>query len=177
MKFISQQLPDLFLIIPQLHEDERGIFRRSFCNSEFSKHGIEFEVKQGNISNNFKKHTLRGFHYQKLPSKESKVISCVTGSLYNIVLDLRQDSKTFHQWQALSISDKNKESIYVPSGCANCFLTLEDNTIVHYYMGDSFKPNSYAGIRYNDPKFAFKWPFEPKIISEKDLNIEDYDHS
>ena len=72
---------------------------------------------------------------------------------------------------------KNKESIYVPSGCANCFLTLEDNTIVHYYMGDSFKPNSYAGIRYNDPKFAFKWPFEPKIISEKDLNIEDYDHS
>ena len=109
MKFINQKLPGLFLIIPQLHEDERGVFRRSFCNSEFSKQGIEFEVKQGNISNNFKKHTLRGFHYQKLPSKESKVISCVTGSLYNIVLDLRQDSKTFHQWQALSISDKNNK--------------------------------------------------------------------
>ena len=175
MKFLSQKIAGLFLILPDLHEDKRGIFRRSFCKSEFSKQGIEFEVKQGNISNNFKKHTLRGFHYQKLPSKESKVISCVTGSLYNIVLDLRQGSKTFHQWQALSISDKKKESIYVPPGCANCFLTLEDNTIVHYYMGDLFKPNSYAGIRYNDPKFAFKWPFEPKIISENDLNIEDYD--
>ena len=174
MKFVRQKIPGLFLIIPDLHEDERGIFRRSFCQSEFHAHGIEFEVKQGNISQNFKKHTMRGFHYQKAPSEEAKVISCVAGTIHNIVLDLRKESETYHQWQALRISAEDKESIFVPAGCANAFLTMADNTTVHYYMGDVFKPNSYRGIRYNDPKFAFEWPSEPKVISEKDLNLKDY---
>ena len=84
------------------------------------------------------------------PSVESKIISCVTGSLYNVVLDLRKESKTFRQWVALEISANTKESIYVPAGCANAFLTMDDNTIVHYYMGDSFRPNTYKGIRNND---------------------------
>ena len=105
MKFIPQVIPGLFLITPDLHQDERGVFRRSFCETEFAKHGIEFGVKQGNISHNFKKHTLRGFHYQIYPSYESKIISCVTGSLYNIVLDLRKKSKTYRQWVSLEISD------------------------------------------------------------------------
>ena len=117
---------------------------------------------------------MRGFHYQKAPSEEAKVISCVAGTIHNIVLDLRKESETYHQWQALRISAEDKESIFVPSGCANAFLTMADNTAVHYYMGDIFKPNSYRGIRYNDPKFAFEWPSEPKVISEKDLNLKDY---
>ena len=174
MKFIEQKIRDLKLITPDLHSDERGIFRRSFCESEFLSEGINFKVKQGNISQNFKKYTMRGFHYQVEPSNESKVITCVSGSLHNIVLDLRKDSKTYTEWVALDISSEKKESIYVPAGCANAFLTMEDNTIVHYYMGDSFNPNSYKGIRYNDPKFKFICPVEPSVISEKDLNLEDY---
>ena len=174
MKFIPQLISDLYLIEPASHEDERGVFRRSFCVDEFKKSGINFEVKQGNISQNFHKHTLRGFHYQVAPSVESKIISCVTGSLYNVVLDLRKESKTFEKWVALEISANTKESIYVPAGCANAFLTLDDNTIVHYYMGDSFSPNTYRGIRYNDPLFAVKWPCEPKVISDKDLNFTDF---
>ena len=174
MKFIKQTIRDVRLIIPDLHEDNRGIFRRSFCESEFKSEGINFKVKQGNISQNFKKHTMRGFHYQVEPSKESKVITCVSGSIHNIVLDLRKDSVTYAEWVALEISSSDKDSIYVPAGCANAFLTLEDNTIVHYYMGDFFNPNSYKGIRYNDPKFKFIWPAEPSVISEKDLNIENY---
>ena len=174
MKFIPQNIRNHFLILSDLHQDERGIFRRSYCKNEFAKHGIDFDVKQGNISENFKKHTLRGFHYQLPPSNESKIISCVTGSIYNVVLDLRKESITYKQWVALEISSANKESIYVPVGCANAFLTKEDNTIVHYYMGDLFSPNTYSGIRYNDPKFNVKWPCEPVIISEKDLNLPNF---
>jgi dTDP-4-dehydrorhamnose 3,5-epimerase len=174
MKFISQAIPDLFLIIPDLHQDERGVFRRSFCEAEFEEHGIEFRVKQGNISQNFKKHTLRGFHYQISPSNESRIISCATGALYDVIVDLRKKSETYLQWVVIEISDVEKESIYVPSGCANAFLTMTDNTIVHYYMGDSYSPDSYRGIRYNDPTFSFEWPCEPKVISEKDLNFPDF---
>ena len=174
MKFIEQKIRDLRLIIPDLHEDERGVFRRSFCESEFLSEGISFEVKQGNISQNFKKHTMRGFHYQVEPSHESKVITCISGSIHNIVLDLRKDSKTYKKWEALDISALKKESIYVPAGCANAFLTMQDNTVVHYYMGDSYSPNSYRGIRYNDPEFNFIWPTNPAVISERDLNLEDY---
>ena len=174
MKFISQKINDLFLIIPDLHSDERGVFRRSFCKDIFEKNGVNFNSLQGNISENFNKYTLRGFHYQSSPSDESKIITCVTGALFNIVLDLRKKSKTYKQWSSLEIDSNKRQSIYVPAGCANAFLTLEDNTIVHYYMNDLYNPNTYKGIRYNDPSFSFKWPFEPKIISEKDLNLPDF---
>ena len=174
MKFISQNINDLLLIIPDLHRDERGVFRRSFCKEIFKKNGVNFNSLQGNISENFNKHTLRGFHYQSSPSDESKIITCVTGALFNIVLDLRKKSKTYKQWSSLEIDSNKRQSIYVPAGCANAFLTLEDNTIVHYYMNDLYNPNTYKGIRYNDPLFSFKWPCEPKIISEKDLNLPDF---
>ena len=174
MNFISQNINDLSLINPDLHIDERGVFRRSFCKEELRKNGINFNALQGNISENFNKHTLRGFHYQSSPSNESKIISCVTGSLYNIVLDLRKESSTYKKWSSLEINSKDRQSIYVPAGCANAFLTLENNTIVHYYMNDSYNPNTYRGIRYNDPAFSFKWPHEPEIISEKDLNLSDF---
>ena len=174
MKFISQKINDLFLIIPDLHSDERGVFRRSFCKEIFEKNGVNFNSLQGNISENFNKHTLRGFHYQSSPSDESKIITCVTGALFNIVLDLRKKSKTYKQWSSLEIDSNKRQSIYVPAGCASAFLTLEDNTIVHYYMNDFYNPNTYKGIRYNDPLFSFKWPCEPKIISEKDLNLPDF---
>jgi dTDP-4-dehydrorhamnose 3,5-epimerase len=174
MKFINQKIDGVYLIKPILHEDERGVFRRSFCKDEFASNGIKFNVAQGNISENFKKNTLRGFHFQIHPSKESKIISCVTGSLFNAIIDLRRGSKTFHEWISLEISANKKESIYVPAGCTNAFLTMSENTIVHYYMGDSFNVDSYRGIRYNDPMFSVEWPCKPKIISEKDLNFPDY---
>ena len=174
MNFIPKLIADLKLITPDLHHDDRGVFRRSFCIEEFKKNKIDFKVVQGNISENFKQHTMRGFHYQKLPSVESKIISCVTGSLFNVVIDLRKKSKTYLKTVSLEISAMQRQSIYVPPGCANAFLTLSDQTIVHYYMGDYFNPESYSSIRYNDPIFSIDWPFEPKVISEKDLNIPDF---
>ena len=175
MKFFPQKINDVFLITPDLHQDQRGVFRRSFCENEFKQSGIDFKVKQGNISENFKKHTMRGFHYQVAPSNESKIITCATGSIHNVVLDLRKSSNSYKQWVALDISANTRDSIYVPAGCANAFLTMQNNTIIHYYMGDSFSQNTYRGIRYDDPFFGVKWPAKPKIISEKDLKHPDFD--
>ena len=174
MNFIPQKVNDHLLIIPDLHDDERGVFRRSFCKEVLKKNGINFNVVQGNISENYNKHTLRGFHYQSTPSNESKILTCISGSLFNIVLDLREDSSSYKKWSSVEINSQERQSLYVPSGCANAFLTLEDNTIVHYYMNDFYNPSSYKGIRYNDPTFSFEWPHEPKIISEKDLNFSDF---
>jgi dTDP-4-dehydrorhamnose 3,5-epimerase len=177
MIFKKQSIEGLFLIIPELHKDARGVFRRSFCQEEMEQHGIQFDVKQGNISENFTKHTLRGFHYQIEPTYESKVLSCVTGSLYNVVIDLRKKSETSLQSVVLEISAEKRESILVPAGCANAFLTMSEQTIVHYYMGDFFNPDTYRGIRYNDPAFKLEWPCEPKIISDRDLNLPNYQES
>jgi len=174
MRSIEQILPSVFIIEPNLHADDRGVFRRSFCRNEFGKAGIEFNVLQGNISKNFTKHTMRGFHYQVEPSKESKIITCISGSLHNIVLDLRHNSPTRYEWVAIKIDEFSGQSIFVPAGCANAFLTMSDNTFVHYYMGDSFEPKSYRGIRYNDPRFNFIWPCEPRVISDKDRNFPDF---
>ena len=119
MNFMKQEIPGLFLVEHNLHKDDRGIFRRTFCRDEFIKAGIDLSVAQGNISENFRKLTLRGFHYQVEPSKESKVITCVSGSIYNVVVDLRDQSPTQYNWQALQIDGVSRNSIVIPAGCAN----------------------------------------------------------
>lgn len=173
MIFQKQQIDGVFLIEAKLYRDERGLFRRHYCENELKENGIEFSVKQGNISENTTKFTLRGFHYQKAPSKESKIISCISGSIYNVVVDLRKNSSTFLKWQAFNLSVYGRESLYIPVGCANTFLTLEDETLVHYYMNDFFSTES-LGFRYNDPFFNIPWPHEPVTISKRDNDFPDF---
>lgn len=173
MIFEKQKLEGVYLMRAQLLGDERGLFRRHYCENELKAYGIDFSVKQGNISENARRLTLRGFHYQVAPSKEAKIISCITGSIYNVVIDLRKESSTFLQWQSFDMSDSGRESLYIPVGCANTFLTLEDNTRIHYYMNDFFSTES-LGFRYNDPFFNIPWPLEPAVISDRDKNFPDF---
>ena len=174
MKVLTCKISGLIIIIPEIHQDERGRFHRSYCENELSKVGIEFQVKQGNMSDNLQKHTLRGFHYQQAPTQEAKLLACVTGAIYNVVLDLRLSSKTFQQWEVIEVSAEERQTIHVPAGCANAFLTIEDRTTVHYYMSEFFVPDTYQGIRYNDPFFNVEWPCEPEVISERDAKFPDY---
>lgn len=173
MKFASQTIEGLVLIAPEVFSDDRGAFRRNFCSKELKELGIDFTVRQGNISENPTRLTLRGFHFQKQPSGESKILTPVSGDLYNVVVDLRASSKTFLQWAGLEISSGRRESLHVPAGCANAFLTMSDNTVVHYYMGDYFRPETYSGFRFNDPMFKIEWPREPAIISKRDASFPD----
>lgn len=175
MRFSELELPGVFLIEPEVHADERGSFRRHFCAEEFAAHGLAATAVQGNISENIHRGTLRGFHYQVKPFAEAKTLSCLTGGLYDIVLDLRRASPTFLRWAAAEISADNRRSLHVPAGCANAWLTLAPNTTVHYYMSEMFAPNSARGIRYDDPRFGFRWPIEPVVIAERDRTFPDFD--
>jgi dTDP-4-dehydrorhamnose 3,5-epimerase len=174
MKFTELALHGVWLIEPVAFDDERGSFWRDFCADEYAAHGLSPTVAQGNGSRNTHRGTLRGFHYQAGPFGEAKTIACVTGSIYDIVVDLRKDSPTFMQWISLEISAAGHQSLYVPVGCANAWLTTAPDTTLHYYMSERFVPDSYRGIRYNDPAFGFRWPSEPVVISEKDRTHPDF---
>ena len=171
MKLKELDIAGAWLIEPELVSDKRGVFRRHFCSEEFAAHGIETRVMQGNVSENPHLHTLRGFHYQLAPHAEGKTISCFSGALYDIIVDLRPDSKSFLQWVAVTLDAKDRSSLYIPPGCANAYLTIAPDTVVHYYMSELYTLGSYRGFCYNDPSFNFKWPAKPQLISDRDRNL------
>ena len=162
----------LFIIIKKPLKDKRGYFFRDFCNNELKK--IKFYIKQINISFNKKKYTLRGFHYQQKPFEEDKIISCVAGEILNVCIDLRKKSKTYLKIFKKKLSDKNYQSIHVPAGFANAYLTLTPNAKILYYMSKYYKPKFGRGIRFDDPFFKISWPTKPRVISRKDLNYNNY---
>jgi dTDP-4-dehydrorhamnose 3,5-epimerase len=168
MKFISQKIAGVYCIKPEPFVDNRGLFRRHFCQREFAQHGLPVDVRQSNISENTLRHTLRGFHFQKPPHLEAKLLSVIRGSLHDIVVDLRPDSPTYLRWIAVQLSEENRLSLYVPPGCANAWLTLADSTWILYFHSEFYTPGSEGGIRYNDPLFQFQWPVPPAVISPKD---------
>ncbi|MFH1088339.1 MAG: dTDP-4-dehydrorhamnose 3,5-epimerase family protein [Patescibacteria group bacterium] len=174
MKFFEQFIPGVFVIEPTPFVDERGVFRRHFAEEEFAEHKIVNIVKHCNVSENKFKHTLRGFHYQLAPYGEGKTLSCLKGSIHDIVVDLRSDSPTYLKWLAVELNSDNRKSIHIPPGCANAFLTLEDDCLIHYYCSESYHADAERGIRYNDPLFGFAWPVEPEVISDKDKNHPDF---
>lgn len=175
MKFQELSLPGVWLITPQLFEDARGSFRRTFCSEEFAKRGLDISMAQGNVSENLHPGTLRGFHYQIPPHQEAKTITCITGAVFDIVLDLRPASATFLKHAVVELSDQNRNSLHVPAGCANAWLSLQPNTVLHYYMSIAYRPAADRGIRYDDPLFRFPWPRKPEVISAKDAGYPDFD--
>ena len=174
MIFEKKKINGVFLISPNSFKDKRGVFRRHFCQEEFKKNGITSQITQANVSENKLEYTLRGFHYQKGKHQEGKTLSCIKGKIYDIIVDVRKSSPTFGKWLGFNLDEKNRKSIHIPPGCANAFLTLENDTIVHYYCSKSYAPKFEKGIRYDDKFFNFKWPKKPKLISIKDLNHKEF---
>jgi dTDP-4-dehydrorhamnose 3,5-epimerase len=175
MKFTELELAGVWLISPDIHVDSRGAFRRHFCAEEFAAHGIAAAVAQGNLSENPNSGTLRGFHYQTRPNMEAKTLSCLSGAIYDIVVDLRPASSTFMKWTAAQLSAGERQSLHVPAGCANAWLTTAPDTTIHYYMSAAYAPAADRGFRFDDPSFDLRWPAAPKVISEKDLSYPDFD--
>lgn len=174
MKFIETKLKGAFIIQIEPLEDERGYFVRSFCKEEFEKYGLNPEIVQCNISYNKKAGTLRGMHFQKAPYEETKIVSCIKGAVYDVIIDLRKDSQTFCQWISVELTENNNKMLYIPKGFAHGFQTLVDDTIVNYQMGEYYHPKYAMGIRYDDTSFNINWPIEHAIISDKDLKFEDF---
>ncbi|AJM91281.1 dTDP-4-dehydrorhamnose 3,5-epimerase [Nitrosopumilus piranensis] len=172
MIFTETPLKDVFVIEIKKLTDERGFFARSWDKKIFEQNKLNSNLVQCNISFNAKKGTIRGMHFQKAPHEESKLVRCVKGSVYEVAVDLRVDSKTYLQWFGITLSSENLKMLYVPEGFALGFQTLEDNTELFYQMSHEYVPQSSNGIRWNDPKLNICWPLTPTIISEKDKQLQ-----
>lgn len=154
--------------------DERGFFARSFCKKECEEHGLNPHIVQCNISYNKKKGTLRGMHYQIAPHEEVKIVSCIRGAIYDVIIDLRPDSDTYCQWFAVNLTAENYKMLYIPEGFAHGFQTLEDNTVVFYQMSEFYHPECARGVRWDDATFRIRWPKRPTLISERDKKYSLY---
>lgn len=155
--------------------DERGFFARVFCENEFRDHDLVTNFVQVNNSLSADRGTLRGMHYQLMPKAETKVVRCIKGSLYDVILDLRPDSPTFGQSFGAELSAENRRMMYAPKGFAHGFITLEDDTEAFYFVDEFYAPDQERGVRWNDPKFNIDWPIEPVVLSDKDKNQRDFD--
>ena len=173
MKFKKTKINGLQLINTKPFFDERGFLNRVYCLNEFKKNKINFSIKQINISFNLTKKTLRGFHFQSKPSYEKKIISCLNGSVHNIVIDLRKNSSTYLKWQSFKISSRNKTAILVPAMCANAFLSLEKNTTILYFHSQYYNKKNSISFNYKPKNLNLDWPFSPKVISKKDKYSKD----
>lgn len=174
MIFTETELKGAFILDVKKMEDERGFFGRSYCQKEFEDHGINPHVVQANVSYNKVKGTLRGMHYQMHPYEETKLVRCVRGAIYDVIIDLRKDSPTYTKWIGVELREGSYKMLFVPEGFAHGFITLEDNTEVIYQVSQFYTPGSEKGIRWNDKAFNIKWPIEPVVISEKDQQHSDY---
>jgi len=187
MVFKETKLKDAYIIELEPIEDNRGFFARSFCQKEFRLHGINMNIVQCNISYNKKKGTLRGMHYQAAPYEEAKLVSCIKGAIYDVIIDIRPDSATYCQWIAVELAVYRSQlaarssqlpshhgMLYIPKGFAHGFLTQEDDTEVFYQMSEFYAPNYARGVRWNDPTFQIQWPGEVKVISDRDNAYPDF---
>ncbi|MHA6250226.1 dTDP-4-dehydrorhamnose 3,5-epimerase [Pontibacter sp. CAU 1760] len=177
MIFTETKLKGAFIIDVKRLEDERGFFGRSYCKREMEEHGLNTNMVQANVSYNKKKGTLRGMHMQVSPYEETKLVRCTRGAIYDVIIDMREDSETYKQWIGVELTADNYRMLFVPEGFAHGFITLEDNSDVTYNVTQYYTPGSERGIRWNDPAFNIEWPIEPQVISEKDQAHPDFEAS
>ena len=174
MRFNPLPLEGAFLIDLQMKEDERGFFSRLFCVKEFAEKDLETSFVQSNNSQSKFRGTLRGLHYQMGEWAEVKLVRCIQGALFDVIVDVRPKSPTFGKWFGEVLSAHNRSMMYVPRGFAHGFLTLEPNSEVIYLVSQYYSQECERGIRWNDPAIDIKWPFEPSIISERDQSHPDF---
>jgi len=175
MNFKKSRLRGAFLIEIDKKSDERGYLARTFCAAEYRRHGLNPVIIQTSTSFNRRKGTLRGMHYQVSPFKEAKTVRCTRGSIYDVIVDLRKDSKTYRQWMSIVLTAENHRMVYIPEGFAHGFQTLSPNAEVLYYMSEAFAPQAARGFRWNDPAFRIKWPaVTRRIISPRDQQYTEF---
>ena len=174
MIFSETTLSGAYILDIEKIEDERGFFARVLDNNEFLEKGLDSKFVQSSISKNKIKGTFRGMHYQTKPYEESKLIRCSKGKIFDIIIDLRVNSKTFKEWISIELSEDNYRMLYIPKGFAHGFQTLEDNTEVFYQISEYFKPESSKGILWNDPEFNIKLPLDISMISQRDLSYRSF---
>jgi dTDP-4-dehydrorhamnose 3,5-epimerase len=169
LNFEETDIEGVLIVTPKLHEDPRGSFMRIHSREEFAGRGLNAEPEQSSLSYNRCRGTVRGLHYQLAPYNEAKLIVCLTGSVFDAVVDLRKSSETFGRAIGISLAPGRNSSVYVPQGCAHGFQTLEDDTTLLYMISSPYQESAARGIRWNDPALELAWPIQDNVfLSERD---------
>jgi len=175
MIFTETKLPGAFIIELEKRTDERGFFARAWCRDEFEAHGLQTTWVQANIGFSKKRGTLRGLHYQVVPHQEVKLMRCIRGAIYDVIIDLRPESPTYKQWLGVELTADNRQMLYVPAGFAHGYQALLDDSETFYQVSQSYTPEAERGVRWNDPAFGITWPItDTVILSDKDNNSPDF---
>ncbi|MEX2402859.1 MAG: dTDP-4-dehydrorhamnose 3,5-epimerase [Balneolales bacterium] len=175
MRFKETEVEGAYEITLEKRSDERGFFARGFCEEEFKKQGISFRMVQANIGYNKYQNTLRGLHYQMGPHAEKKLVKCVKGGIYDVVVDLRTGSPSYRHWAGRELTEDNHAMLFIPEGCAHGYQTLTDDSEVSYMVSAFYEPEAERGILWDDPVFNIKWKKAGNmILSEKDKNWPGY---
>jgi dTDP-4-dehydrorhamnose 3,5-epimerase len=168
MIFTPCELAGAFLVELEPKEDARGYFSRVYCEREFLAKGLPRMAAQANVSMTRRAGTLRGMHWQHAPHEEDKLVRCVSGSVWDVIVDIRPGSPTYCRWLGVELSDSNQRMLFVPKGFAHGFLTRSDDVVVSYMMSQFHEPAAAAGARHDDPAFGIEWPGAVMDMSEKD---------
>jgi dTDP-4-dehydrorhamnose 3,5-epimerase len=168
MVFTETELQGAFVIDSEVIEDERGFFAHTWSAEEFVTRGLNPRIVECNISFNKQRGTLRGMHFQIAPHQEAKLVRCTAGAIYDVIVDLREESPTFRQWIAVELTSSNRLMLYIPERFAHGYQTLEDNTEVAYQMSEYYHPESARGLRFDDPVLGIRWPLSVTAISQRD---------
>jgi len=170
MKFNELPLKGAYLIDLEKRGDDRGFFARYWCRNEFEKLGLDTNIVQINNSMSRYNGTLRGLHFQHPPKAESKIVRCISGAIWDVIVDIRKDSETYGKWFGTELNTENRTMIYIPKGFAHGFVSVSDNSEIIYLVTEFYCPEYEDCLLWNDPTVGIKWPIEPVIISDKDRN-------
>jgi len=171
MQFHPTTLPGVWMIELEPREDERGFLARTYCEEEFGNRGLGVHWPQCNLTLTRRRGMVRGLHYQAAPKSEAKLIRCVAGAVWDVIVDLRPDSSTFGQWESFELTGENHRQLYVPGNFAHGFQCLTDNCQLFYQMSESYVPELARGVRWDDPQLRIPWPVPEPALSARDLQL------
>jgi dTDP-4-dehydrorhamnose 3,5-epimerase len=171
MIFNPTKLAGALTIDVQPFQDSRGFFTRIFCETEFAENDLVTHFVQANHSGTQGKGVIRGMHFQHTPFCEVKLVKCVQGSIFDVIVDVRAGSPTFLQWFGAELSAENKRMMYVPAGFAHGFQSLSDYSEITYMVSAFYNKESERGVKYNEPKVNIEWPLPVSLVSDKDNSI------
>lgn len=170
MNVIKTELEDVYILEPRIFSDQRGWFSESWSKRTMEEAGFNYEFVQDNHSFSAQKGTLRGLHFQISPFAQAKLVCCIRGAVWDVVVDLRSNSSTFRKWAAVELSAENKRQLLIPRGFGHAYVTLADDVEFLYKADQYYNPKYDRSIAWNDPDIGITWPIERPILSEKDRN-------
>lgn len=170
MMYSESSLPGVYVIEMQPFEDARGSFSRVFCAREMREQGLSFDLAQINTAFNRKAGTIRGLHYQYQPHAEIKIVSCISGGVFDVAVDIRPDSPSYLKWFGTELTAGNQRLLYIPAGFAHGYQALTDDAKLIYLVSEFYTPTAEGGLRFDDPAIGIDWPLEVSAVSEKDAS-------